>query len=240
MTYPNVVVIDTPLCGGQLVATALGALPGVFTRSDPLGFFTTNWRLGPSWYADHFESGTHEAIVIEASSRYLVEPDPWRTAARLDGFLPEVRLVAVLRDPASRAAAALAAGIREGRISAATRLLEALEDPLDPYELRRRSSYTTLLRPFVRRFGERVRVVAIEKIMDAPVSALRDLLGFLGLPLSEVRPAVDVLSAAEPYDLAAIPTERFLRDIAELDELVGADIAAAGRWSTRSRMSKST
>ncbi len=51
-------------------------------------------------YANLFEQATTETALGEASTSYLAVP---RSAATIKNFVPDVRLIAVLRDPAERA-----------------------------------------------------------------------------------------------------------------------------------------
>ncbi len=129
-------------------------------------------------------AGAGDARAIgEASPRYLRTPDaPARSAA----LLPEVRLVAILRDPVERAHAAYL-GLRRDGLEPAATFEEALRDE----ERRIREGwplaalvgaglYHRHLSRYYKRFPpERIRVYLHEDLQSDPAGLLRDLLSFL-------------------------------------------------------------
>lgn len=64
-----------------------------------LRFFTTNYDKGVGWYSDQF-AGAEARLCGEATPAYLANPTAMN---RLRELLPDVRLIAILRDPVDRA-----------------------------------------------------------------------------------------------------------------------------------------
>lgn len=64
-----------------------------------VNYFDVHYRRGEAWYRGHFPMRSH-AIVGEASPSYLFHPLAPR---RVGALLPDVRLIALLRNPVDRA-----------------------------------------------------------------------------------------------------------------------------------------
>lgn len=63
-------------------------------------YFSREFRLGESWYRSHFPVAAPSRITFEATPDYLCFPGAAKRAARL---VPQVRLIATLRNPVERA-----------------------------------------------------------------------------------------------------------------------------------------
>jgi hypothetical protein len=123
--------------------------------------------------------------IGEASPRYLRTPE---APARIRGLLPDVRLVAILRNPVERAYAAYLGLRRDGLDPAPT-----FEDALDDVDRRLRAGwaraglveaglYHRHLSRYYERFPpERIRVYLHEDLRADPAGLVRDLLSFLGV-----------------------------------------------------------
>lgn len=77
----------------------LGAHQDVYLAPKELGFFTEHFEQGLDWYREQF-AGRSEAVVGEATADYLARPSAMR---RIVTTLPDVKLIASLRDPVARA-----------------------------------------------------------------------------------------------------------------------------------------
>jgi len=163
-----------------------------------------------NWYLSHFPlqinarrraaPGQRQAAVFEASGYYMFHPHAPR---RIASALPNVKIVAMVRDPVERAYSAYkhefargfetetfekALELEEQRIK--PELARMLADPL--YQsmtyrhqaYRRRGHYAEQLQAFVDLLGrEQVHVVESEAFFAEPEKAYSDLLDFLGLPV---------------------------------------------------------
>lgn len=79
-------------------------------RRKELHFFDLHHQRGPDWYAAFFAHAPPDARVGEITPRYLFEP---AVPARIAALLPDVRLIAVLRDPVERAYSQYALTVRD-------------------------------------------------------------------------------------------------------------------------------
>ena len=103
-TMPDLLIIGAQRGGTTSLFNYLQRHPdteGSFSKE--VEYFTTNYRRGEAWYRAHFpirDAGVDTPLTFEASPSYLFDP---RAASRAFGLLPDVRLVALLRDPVKRA-----------------------------------------------------------------------------------------------------------------------------------------
>lgn len=166
-------------------------------------FFDKHHHRGVLWYRSHFplrrpaaEGGAH--VAIEASTGTICHP---LAPERVQRLLPDVRLVALLRDPADRAWSHYHHTVRLGRegedFERAIRLEEArlrdfrrrfARDPshydkaFNHYTYLSRGHYARQLRPWLERFGrERLLVLTTEGLRRDPRGTVRRVLRFLGL-----------------------------------------------------------
>jgi hypothetical protein len=109
---PDFLIIGAARGGTTAMMSALRAHPDVMpVPTRELHFFDTNhYNYGPGWYRRQFPSqlrrtayllaGRRPAITGESSPFYLAHED---APARIAEHLPDVRLIALLRDPTARA-----------------------------------------------------------------------------------------------------------------------------------------
>ena len=161
-----------------------------------------NYARGPDWYRANFPIDTRRTgrartwITGEASTHYLFHPCVPERVAQL---LPNVRLVAILRDPTERAISAYHAAVRRGTESRPmdVALKEELTRPIDFRDCEefdksdgffRRQAYLSrgryeeqLARWFDIFPREQMLVVETDSLIDPTQAALSALCGFLGL-----------------------------------------------------------
>jgi hypothetical protein len=84
-------------------------------------FFDEHFSRGQRWYRTHFPVGgpakgsagpRHDTLCFESSPYYMFDP---RVPARMRQMLPEVRVIFLLRNPASRAYSHYQHSVRRGR-----------------------------------------------------------------------------------------------------------------------------
>ena len=210
MRPPNFLVIGAPRSGTTTLHYALGQHPEIFVspeketnfflfdgaRQPPSGIAETDFaamqhRSAKSWvaYGALFSGATdtHRAIG-EASPAYLVCPE---VAARVKARLPQVRLVAILRQPVEQALSLYRvrqgggrsdAGLMDGfnaALAAARSHPRDLEGglPLAEYGL-----YHRHLSAFLEHFArERIKVVLLDDLERDPGGFFADLFRFLGV-----------------------------------------------------------
>jgi Sulfotransferase domain len=100
---PQLLVIGAQKCGTSALFSYLAQHPRLVpAREKELDFFGSDLRYsdGMEWYCSRWERPTFRTIHFEASPQYLFVP---QAAERIRSCIPRARLVAVLRDPISRA-----------------------------------------------------------------------------------------------------------------------------------------
>lgn len=185
-----------------------------------------NWRsvTDIERYRALFAGADGHRAVGEISHWYLYHPD---AAERIRSHLPDVRLIAVLRDPVERAYSEFLFHARDGRESE-TSFAHALD--LEEERIRRgcddgryvdRGLYHRQLARFYERFpSEQIRVYLFEDLRSAPEALFRDLFGFIGAD-----PGVPV-DTGTVRNVSGIPkreaVQRMLRAVAWNPRLAGA------------------
>lgn len=97
---PDFLVIGCQKGGTTSLAKDLAAHPEVFIPSEKeVHYFSTNCHRGPEWYARHFAGRGSKRVCGEVTPYYLFHP---RCAEWIHELLPEVKLVALLREPVAR------------------------------------------------------------------------------------------------------------------------------------------
>lgn len=200
---PDCLIIGAQRAGTSSLYRNLLQHPGIggATRKE-VHYFDQNHQQGPNWYRSFFSPsppGESRRLNVEASPYYLYHP---AVPARVKALLPEVRLIALLRDPVERT--------WSGYLHARERGLEPLEfaDALDAeagrlrgeeqrmladpsyashahrhHSYQARGLYADQLRRWLEHFPrERLLLLKAEDLYaDAP-GVTRRVLGFLGLP----------------------------------------------------------
>lgn len=180
--WPTFLVLGPAGAGGSRLARGLRGLPGTCVAAGEVGFFSVHWDRGPSWYASWFEDCSDEHIAVgEYSSSYVRASEAPRVAARIDGFLDDVRLVAAVRHPVARAREVFDTLRSSGRLDERDTFDGLLHDDGDRLALRAGGRYSHWLRPYRERFADRLLVVAAER-MATDVHAAERVLGHVGLP----------------------------------------------------------
>ena len=199
---PSALIIGAQRSGTTSLFNYLAQHPDVLS---PLGkeihYFDLHYARGIRWYRGRFPFShrlRRGSLTIDASPYYLFHPLAPVRAAQL---LPEVKLVAVLRNPVDRAFSHYQHEVRDGRESltfgeAIDREAERLageEDRLrrEPgyysynhhrYSYTRRGCYLEQLRRWVEHYPRsRLLVVQSERLFREPAAVSAALYGFLGL-----------------------------------------------------------
>jgi hypothetical protein len=205
------------ICGGQRCGTtslhrALAAHPVVLKAVLHKGvhYFDVAYHRGMSWYQGHFPTQRTAlkveqrygmpAQTFESSPYYMYHP---HAVARIARDLPEVKLVALVRDPVERAYSQHAHELARGFESEPSFGLALALEParlrgqeqrltVDPthysfahqhHAYRARGEYAGYLTAMAARIGrERLLVLESERFFTEPEAAYDEVLAFLGLP----------------------------------------------------------
>jgi hypothetical protein len=208
---PSFIVVGAQRAGTTSLFRALMSHPLVHAANYHKGvnYFDVNYHRDFSWYQGHFPTATSlrragpgipgEPITFEASGYYMFHPC---AAERIARHLPDVRLVAMLRDPVERAYSAWKHELaRDFETEQFERALDLEDDRLagevermlaDPgyqsfshrhHAYVRRGQYAEQLRRLHEHVPpEHVHVIESESFFTTPATTYGALLDFLGLP----------------------------------------------------------
>lgn len=215
---PGYLVVGTKRGGSTSLADWITQHPEVAPCLSPKGthYFDVNWVRGEDWFRSAYPKPTPgKRITGEASPYYMFHPE---APARIARTLPDVRLVACLRDPVARAWSHHAYEVAKGRedlsfedaLDAEPARLEGEEERLraDPayhsphwryHAYLRRGHYADQILELQRQVGaDRVLVVQFERLFADPGAELPRVWDFLGLS-PFVPPDVRPQNANPPY-----------------------------------------
>lgn len=208
---PSFILVGAQRAGTTSLFRALMSHPLIHCANYHKGvnYFDVNYARDFSWYQGHFPTAgvlrrrsrdlPGDPITFEASGYYMFHPC---AAPRMARHLPEVRILAMLRDPVERAYSAWKHELARGyETESFERALELEDERLvgqvdrmlaDPdyqsfshrhHAYVRRGQYAEqLLR--LRQFfpADRVHVIESESFFERPENTYRGVLDFLGLP----------------------------------------------------------
>jgi sulfotransferase family protein len=109
-TLPNAIIIGGQKCGTSSLFSYLTANPSIVGgERKEIHFFDRFYERGPAWYRAQFpttrqlrqlaESSGLRPVVCEATPDYIANP---LIPSRVRGLVPDVKLIALLRDPVER------------------------------------------------------------------------------------------------------------------------------------------
>jgi hypothetical protein len=214
-TLPNFLIVGAQKSATRWLRTNLGKHPQVHTAAREQEFFNHQWHLGAQWYADQFDGAKGAEFVGESTPGYMMLNEaPARQAARIDGFLPDVKLIAMLRNPVDRTYSAFVHFMRSGEIGVGEDLLERLERfsiEDDPQCLVGGGLYYRSLKPYIERFGSRLLILQQDDIKRDPKGVYFTALQHIGAHTDFVPPGLEgvLFSNPTPTDSAyAVDGER--------------------------------
>ncbi|HWJ97778.1 MAG TPA: sulfotransferase [Acidimicrobiales bacterium] len=192
---PDFLVIGTQKGGTTSLHDYLAAHPRTAPSNvKEVHYFDTELRPPLDWYRGHFPLRPGDRKVFETTPRYLFHPD---AAERIHAVLPEVKMIALLRNPVERALSNYrmsSRGVREDlemleafeaeeERTAAPRSAEKANADRDWYAYKARGRYAEQLTRYFDRFGrEQVLVVRSEDLFEDSAATCREILQFLELP----------------------------------------------------------
>jgi hypothetical protein len=203
--WPDFIILGAQKAGTTSLYRYLTLHPRVASAHvKEVHYFDLNHGRGPGWYRSNFPyrsalgQGPTRRLTGEASPYYLFHP---RCAMRIRAALPEVALIALLRDPVARALSHYNHNLRNKRDTRSFAQALEEEDGLLDGELRRmqaepgyesfavqhysykaRGRYAEQLERYVETFGrDRLLVLRSEDLFADPQRAFDLTLAHLGL-----------------------------------------------------------
>ena len=199
---PTFLVIGAQKSATRWLKANLSEHPDVYVVADEISYFDSPHRVredGPAWYREQFAGCTGQPVVGEGTPGYMIwHRRPADVAERVEQLVPDVRLVALVRNPVDRAVSAFVHHQRRGRIDRGADLVElvrrAAPDLADgrhppercvygwggPQTLVTGGWYGASLAPFVERFGAQLQIVVHDDVVAEPGLVYRAVLEHLG------------------------------------------------------------
>jgi Sulfotransferase domain len=195
---PDFLVIGAQKAGTTALYTYLRWHPGITGPSwKEVSFFDRHWWRGERWYRGQFPMRVQGRLVGEASPSYLFHP---LAPERVRTLLPDVKLIALVRDPVARAYSHYQHEVALGReplsfedaIQAEEERMRGEVERLiaDPrafsrawwdYTYLARGRYAEQLERWLAVFGrDRLLVVRTEDLGEKPAETYASVLEFLG------------------------------------------------------------
>ncbi len=176
MLRPNFLGVGAHKAGTTWLSEVLRAHPEVFmAHGKELLFFNRNFDKGLDWYLSHFRGAEDKRAIGEFSVPYLDHQEG--IAQRIFEFDPDLKLIAILRDPVERAYSHYRWLLQAGKDHKS--FLGAVEE--NPAILQR-SLYGRCLSHYYRRFpAEQILVLNYADITKDPDGLQERVFAFLGV-----------------------------------------------------------
>jgi len=246
-SLPDFLIVGAKKCGTTALYSYLTQHPEIAPAlKKEIYFFNAYFGRGKLWYRSHFptRSAKGSTLTGEATPDYLFHP---HCAERIKATVPQVKLIAILRNPVDRAYSFynhnLRAGLEtlsfEDAISKEEERLEGETAKVDAegdyfsfdfmhHSYLRRGIYVDQLKQWEQHFPKsQLCVVRTEGLYEEPEETLRDSFDFLGLPYHAPK-EFKKLNAAPYPDMEPGARARLVRYFephnARLEEYLGQDM----------------
>jgi len=180
---PDFIIIGAMKCATSTIHDQLARQPGI-SMSDPKepNFFSDpdNWAMGTKWYESLFASMPSADLKGESSTHYTKRPTYPKCARRVHEFLPDAKLIYVMRDPIERIVSQYIHEWSMHEIIDGCSINEAIHryPMLVDY-----SKSAMQLEPYIEFFGiDAILPVFFERVMQVPQSELERIASHIGYP----------------------------------------------------------
>ncbi len=177
--YPDFIIIGAMKCATSTLHEQLAVQPGIFMSElkEP-NFFSDDdqYAKGMEWYLSHFKSAEAKDLCGESSTHYSKLPTYPKTIERIAKYLPDVKLIYVMRHPIDRLKSQYIHEWSQKVISV------EINQAIHQYpELIDYSRYTIQLKPYFETFGQgRILPVFFERMLTHPQEELERVCRFIG------------------------------------------------------------
>jgi Sulfotransferase domain len=237
---PTFIIIGAQKSATRWLRYNLGLHPDVFTARQEVKFFNHPKRmqaLGLDWYRDQFSGWDGQPITGEATPGYMIlRHGPDAVAERMQQTVPDVRLIALLRNPVDRANSALLHHIRQERVHPSTRLIDLVRRRAPEHEWMAIVSgglYAASLEPFLRRFDQQLLVLLHDGIAADPRPVFQRALLHVGASEAFLPPSANTaVDRHEPDRVHVVSSEErleifelFREDVDRLEQMFDLDLS---------------
>lgn len=182
MPLPDFIIIGAQKCGTSSLHTYLDEHPDIqMSIEKEVQYFSEPWRweLGLDWYKSRFPEGP--GLKGEASPQYTWYPHYNKSAERMAGLLPDIKLIYMVRDPITRMASQYQDWVAQfwerGSFEDAMQDVEQW-----PHRYRVTSSYWYQLEHYLKYYKpEQIKIVALEDLSKDTAVTMKGILEFLGV-----------------------------------------------------------
>ena len=178
MKRPDFIIIGAMKSATSSLHVQLASHPGIF-MSEPKepNFFSDDaeYRRGTDFYSNFFADATEGNLCGESSTHYTKLPDYPNTVARMKAFVPDVRLIYVMRHPIDRLVSHYIHQWTQNVIRC------DINEAIDRYpELINYGRYSYQLEPYFRAFGKHsVLPVFFQAVRHQPQRELERIARFI-------------------------------------------------------------
>lgn len=181
---PNFLIIGAARSGTTSLFKYLENHPDIFmSEIKEINFFSNEryWQKGLDWYEKHFARATQKCIG-EASTSYTCYPFRSQTPERIFKYLPDVKLIYLIRDPIDRFLSHYLHRVSRGSES------REINDIIDNYQddfLLTQGKYFLQLEQYLKHFPiDRIYLLSIENLKNDPEGTVKSIYKFLDIDTS--------------------------------------------------------
>lgn len=182
---PNFMIIGASRAGTTYLKKTLEKHPDIFMAGEgytgDIHYFdrnhsAKNWNRGLEWYESFFKGRTIERLVGEKSALYFSDSDAPRLISEI---IPDVKLIASLRNPIERAYSTF--WYNRGEIPKSLTFLEACNShEIKDMDIVEAGFYYKHLTNYLKNFPEnQLHFVVFDNIKEDPLSELKKIFHFL-------------------------------------------------------------
>ncbi|MBZ8179809.1 sulfotransferase family protein [Oscillatoria salina] len=194
MKLPTFLIIGVQKAGTTSIYDYLQAHPQVYMSPiKEINFFQVDWDNADeetkakkpnginSWekYCQLFADARDELALGEASPNYLFKYQD--SAENIHRYLPDVKTIAILRDPVERAYSDYLMHVRDVIGKPKSLVEQAQQVPITSFTIRKGFYYEQLKYFFDKFNREQIRVYLYDELVKNPVEMMQDMYRFIGV-----------------------------------------------------------
>jgi len=238
---PSFLIIGAERCATRWLRSNLDLHPEIYAPPVDLAWFSDVAAMrarGGRWYQSQFDAWDGEPVLGESSGSYLMlRHRPAEVAARIHQRLPDVRLVALIRQPVDRLESAVRQQVKRGKLPADVDVYDLVcrNDPaVTELDLIGAGLYATCLYPYVRQFGEKLLVIEHTDVCERPEAVYDQVLRHIGADPDFVPEGLDQVRFSDRSTVTMVREladeqrrviySAFRGDVEELEALLGRDL----------------
>jgi len=178
---PDFIIVGGMKCGTSSLFKYLNQHPQLFSSNyKEIRYFSNDkfYSQGEKWYRLNFpviNDMPQGSLTFEASPDYLFFP---QAAMRMAHILPNIKLIALLRNPTERAISHYFHNIKKGRRQ--DEILDAMK--VEGAIYKRRGMYREQMERYYKLFdSNKILVISSESLFEDPIETLKEIYRFLGV-----------------------------------------------------------